>query len=186
MRTAACLLTLAAMIPVVAFLAGCPDARRMTSQKVLLDGAHPPKEMFHVTIAPDPLAKPTTPPAEVVKVLVGGPLGPSEPHANKTTFIEPKGFFVMPASGKAELHFFVAMHELLDLKIQVTATAGASQKASATLAAADRWEEVVVALDPAKLKPGSVVNDITIWQADSAKKATKAAALYVRSVVLRF
>ena len=50
------LLVLAAAIMAIG-LVGCGQARQMKSQNLVLDAAHPPKEMFHVKIVPNPFGK---------------------------------------------------------------------------------------------------------------------------------
>ncbi len=166
-----------AAVPLVLLIAsaGCSQAGPGKGQTLLLDGQRPAPEMYHVSVVAGPFGGQG-------KVLKGGPLGPEEPYANKCTFINDKGFFVVPKSGKAELHLRLAMRALDALKVEVVSRdPSGDQKFSQTLAAKGKWQDVVLALDPKLLPPGSTVYDITVFQVGKDKQAE----LYVDRVTLR-
>ncbi|MDD4890108.1 MAG: hypothetical protein PHU85_09275 [Phycisphaerae bacterium] len=154
----------------------------MKTQATLFDGKTPPKQMYHVTVVPDPFAA-TTQPKGIAKVLRGGPPGPDNTTcANKCTFVNSDGFFKMPPSAEARLHLFVAVVGLRDLKIEVLAQRpDGKQVFRVTLPTERAWQEVVVPLNPGTFKAGAAVGDITVFQLGQDASAE----LYVRSVNAR-
>jgi hypothetical protein len=172
----------AAILTTALALAGCAEARRMNSQSVLIDAAHPAKSMFHVTTVADPFGKAGAAGNETPKVLKGGPLSDKEPYANKLTFVTDKGFFAMPKSGGAELHLRLAVRKIRDVRVEVTARdPKGSKKFNATLPAEGGWQELVLVLDSAVFQPGSTIFDITVFQVGK----DHAAEIYVGEIKLR-
>jgi hypothetical protein len=180
--TKAVLLT--ATFSLLAALAGCASAAAPKSPGLIVDAAHPIRTMEHWKAVDDPFAPAaaTQPARPVEKVLKAGSMGPPEPYSHHGQFLDDRGLFKMPASGKAELRIVLGVVKLKDVQVQIIAAGPPGKmKITQTVPATDRWQEIVLKLDPAKLKPGSAIRDITFSQMGQDKDSR----LYVKSITLR-
>jgi len=149
-------------------LAGC------ASQDTLLfdvDGGTTARP--HCTVVDDPFGGPG-------KVLVGEPV---EKNANKTTFINSKGFFAIPPEWGGSVFIRLAVRGSRKLKVQMVAKGCRPKTYRFELPVEGRWSEVELPVRNAsdRTKPGDTVFDVSIWQLDGGKQGR----LWVDRAVLR-
>ena len=179
---------LVAIIGLVGSLAGCANPGEPKSPGLLVDAWHPVRTMEHWKVVDDPFVRPVaSQPSQQEegpgnKVLKAGSMGPPEPYSHHAQFLDDRGLFKMPASGKAELRVVIGVVRLKDIMVQIlSADPAGRMKFRQMLPAADCWQEIVVPLDSAKIKPGSRVVDITFSQMGQDKDSR----MYIKSVTLQ-
>jgi hypothetical protein len=175
---------LTVILGLAAALAGCANSAAPKPPGLIVDATHPIRTMEHWKVVDDPFAAvaATQPARPVDKVLKAGSMGPPEPYSHHGQFLDDRGLFQMPASGKAELRIVLGVVKLKEIQVQIIAAGPAGRmKVRQTLPAADCWQEIVVKLDPAIIKPGSRVGDITFSQMGQGADSR----LYVKSITLR-
>jgi hypothetical protein len=168
------------------WLTGCATVANREPDVLLFDGARPPAIVESWTLVDDPFAKPVagqSGPAGggVGKVIKAGSAQPPEPFCHHAVFLSDSGFFSMPASGRVSLRLVVGVVRLTTLRVELVAREPACKmRFDVTVPATDSWQEIVLPLDPAKIKPGSTVVDITLFQMGRDPQSR----LYVKRVAL--
>jgi len=106
-----------------------------------------------------------------------------EKDYNKTTFLNGKGFFVVPPGWKGSVVLRVAVRAERKLRVALVSESGPLKSYYPELPAEGKWCEVVLPLRElsAKIKAGEKIVDISVWQLGGGK----AGGLYVDHALLR-
>jgi len=157
---------------IVAVLAGLLSGCA-AHETLLFDVNHGTTARPHCTVVDDPFGG-------TGKVVVGEPVGK---NANKTTFINGKGFFAIPAEWEGSVFIRLAVRGSRKLKVQMVAKGRRPKSYYPELPAEGKWCEVELPIRNVsdRARPGDKVVDFSIWQLDGGKQG----ALYVRDARLR-
>ena len=157
---------------IVAVLAGLLSGCA-AHETLLFDVNHGTTARPHCTVVDDPFGG-------TGKVVVGEPVGK---NANKTTFINGKGFFAIPAEWEGSVFIRLAVRGSRKLKVQMVAKGRRPKSYYPELPAEGKWCEVELSIRNVsdRARPGDKVVDFSIWQLDGGKQG----ALYVRDARLR-
>ncbi len=142
-------------------------------ETLLFDVNHGTTARPHCTVVDDPFGG-------TGKVVVGEPVGK---NANKTTFINGKGFFAIPPEWGGSVFIRLAVRGSRKLKVQMVAKGRRPKSYYPELPAEGKWCEVELPIRNVsdRARPGDKVVDFSIWQLDGGKEG----ALYVRDARLR-
>lgn len=166
------------MIAIVA-TAGCATERQVLPKVVLTLEGGQWAERIHVHDVDDPFILSQPP----IRVMAGEPAGGvGTPTPRKMTFLCKDGFFSVPASGAPELHMTIGVVGLRKIHVYVGGRDPKGHKRYCLeLPAEGCWCEVVIPLLLDRNKPGSTIEDITIFQVGEQAGA----GLYLKKIVLR-
>jgi len=142
-------------------------------ETLLFDVNHGTTARPHCTVVDDPFGG-------TGKVVVGEPVSK---NANKTTFINGKGFFAIPPEWGGSVFIRLAVRGSRKLKVQMVAKGRRPKSYYPELPAEGKWCEVELPIRNVsdRARPGDKVVDFSIWQLDGGKEG----ALYVRDARLR-
>jgi len=157
---------------IAALLAGLPAgcASRGTP---LFDAHSGTTARPHCTVVDDPFGGPG-------EVVTGEPVGK---NANKTTFINDKGFFAIPPEWEGVVFVRLGVRGSRRIKVQMVAKGRRPKSYYFELPAEGKWCEVELPIRNLsdRAKPGDKVVDFSIWQLDGGRNG----ALYVRGARFR-
>ena len=156
---------------IVAVLAGLLSGCA-AHETLLFDVNHGTTARPHCTVVDDPFGG-------TGKVVVGEPVGK---NANKTTFINGKGFFAIPAEWEGSVFIRLAVRGSRKLKVQMVAKGRRPKSYYPELPAEGKWCEVELPLagTEKRIAAGAKVNDITVWHLDKSEGTV----LYIQSARL--
>ena len=152
----------------VVLLGGCAS-----QETLLFDVAGGTTARPHCTVVADPFGG-------TGKVVVGEPV---ENDANKTTFINAKGFFVIPPEWAGSVFIRLGVRGSRKLKVQMVAQGRRPKTYRFELPTEGTWCEVELPIRNVsdRAKPGDTVFDFSIWQLGGGRDGR----LYVDRAMLR-